>query len=100
VSGAMVLADLQSRGLSLSVEGSTLRVTPEYLITPEVKELIAEHKAELFISLWQAEDRTCPACGMPAMRRMTAMKVHGHIRWQCPRCARVCWRSAADVGAA
>jgi hypothetical protein len=97
MSKSKLLSELQARGLSLSVEGSTLLVSPKIAITPDLEALISEHKGELFAAVWQAEDRTCPACGAPAMRRFSAMIIHGYVRFQCGRCSRVCWRPTAEV---
>src|SRR5947209_3724969 len=98
---ARLLEDLQARGLTVSLDGAHLRVAPAARLTPELREVILAHKAELMAALRQAaaeaaleeEERgrreslpRCPHCQASLDRKARCWRCCDRL---CSRCGRV-----------
>jgi ribosomal protein L40E len=59
-----LIADLRARGIEMEPKGEKLRLrADEGVLTPELKALVFEHKAEIMAALGAP---CCPACGRRA----------------------------------
>lgn len=62
-----LLEDLRRRGVTLIADGDRLRFRPREAVSPELRTLLAEHKAELLTFL--KENPVSPSTPIPALRQ-------------------------------
>lgn len=57
MNASAILQDLARRGVSVAARGDKLRLAPASAISPELRSLLLEHKAELLTALSTSPDR-------------------------------------------